>query len=85
MLGGLTGPVEVNGTKWQLEMPGLPILSDEDVAGVLTYIRREWEHSESAVEPQQVAAIRTATKNRAKPWTAEELQKPFNIQTVKAK
>jgi mono/diheme cytochrome c family protein/glucose/arabinose dehydrogenase len=85
VLGGLTGPVEVGGTKWQLEMPGLPILSDEDIAGVLTYIRREWEHSESAVSPQEVASIRTATKSRAKPWTAEELQRPFNLTTVKAK
>ncbi len=85
VLGGLTGPIEVAGTKWQLEMPGLPILSDEDIAAALTYIRREWEHTESAVAPQQVAAIRAATKSRTKPWTAEELQKPFNIQTVNAK
>ena len=85
VLGGLTGPIEVAGTKWQLEMPGLPILSDEDIAGVLTYLRREWEHSESAVTPQEVAAIRAATKSRSKPWTAEELQKPFNIRTAKAK
>ncbi len=85
VLGGLTGPIEVAGTKWQLEMPGLPILSDEDVAGALTYIRREWEHSESAVSPQEVAAVRAATKGRTKPWTAEELQKPFKIQTAKAK
>ncbi len=85
VLGGLTGPVEVAGTQWQLEMPGLQILSDEDVAGVLTYIRREWEHSESTVTPQEVAAVRAATKTRTKPWTAEELQKPFHLQTVKAK
>jgi mono/diheme cytochrome c family protein len=85
VLGGLTGPVEVAGTKWQLEMPGLPILSDEDVAGTLTYIRREWEHTESAVSPQEVAAIRAATKSRTKPWTAEDLQKPFQIKTAKAK
>jgi mono/diheme cytochrome c family protein len=82
VLGGLTGPVEVAGTKWQLEMPGLPILSDDDIAAVLTYIRREWEHTQSAVTPQEVAAIRAATKTRAKPWTAEELQKPINIQTA---
>lgn len=85
VLGGLTGPIEVAGTKWQLEMPGLPILSDEDVAGTLTYIRREWEHTDSAVSPQEVATVRAATKGRTKPWTAEELLRPFNTQTVKAK
>ena len=82
---GLTGPIEVGGTKWQLEMPGLPILSDEDIAGVLTYIRREWEHAGSAVSPQQVAAVRAQTKSRTRPWTSGELQKPFEIKTVKAK
>lgn len=85
VLGGLTGPIEVGGTKWQLEMPGLPILSDEDIAGVLTYIRREWEHAGSAVSPQQVAAVRAQTKSRTRPWTSGELQKPFEIKTVKAK
>lgn len=85
VLGGLTGAVEVAGTKWQLEMPGLPILSDEDIAGVLTYIRREWEHTESAVTPQEVAKIRAATKSRTKPWTAEDLQKPFDLKTARAK
>jgi glucose/arabinose dehydrogenase/mono/diheme cytochrome c family protein len=85
VLGGLTGPIEVLGTKWQLEMPGLPILSDDDIAGVLTYIRREWEHNATAVTPDQVAAARVATQGRSKPWTAEELQKPLELKTVNAK
>ena len=85
VLGGLSGPIEVAGTKWQLEMPALPILSDEDIAGVLTYIRREWEHTASAVSLNEVTNIRAATKGRTKPWTGAELEQPFNIQTVKAK
>jgi len=85
VIGGLTGPIEVAGTKWQLEMPALPILTDEDLAATLTYIRREWEHTASAVAPSEVAAVRAATKGRTKPWTAAELDQPLNIQTVKAK
>jgi mono/diheme cytochrome c family protein len=76
VLHGLTGPIDVAGTRWQLEMPGLPILSDEDFAGVLTYIRREWEHTASPVEPAEVAKVRAAFSTRAKAWTADELRKP---------
>jgi mono/diheme cytochrome c family protein len=82
---GLTGPIEVAGTKWQLEMPGLPIFSDEEVAGILTYIRREWEHTASPVDPGFVTSVRAAIKDRTKPWTAEELRKPIPIKTVQAK
>ncbi len=85
-LGGLTGPIDVAGTKWQLEMPGLPVLSDDDIAGVLTYIRREWEHGASPVAPSDVAKVRAATKDRTKAWTAEELSpKPAKAEAAKAK
>jgi len=82
---GMTGPVEVAGTKWQLEMPGLPIFSDEEVAGILTYIRREWEHTASPVAPSYVTSVRAAIKDRTKAWTAEELLKPVDVKTVNAK
>ncbi len=75
-LQGLTGPIEVEGVKWQLEMPGLPTLSDEDVAGVLTYIRREWDHGASPVQPAEVAKVRAAFASRTNAWTADELRKP---------
>ncbi len=74
-LQGLTGPIEVEGTRWQLEMPGLPTLSDEDVAGVLTYIRREWDHAASPVHPAEVAKVRAANASRTNSWTADELRK----------
>jgi mono/diheme cytochrome c family protein len=83
ILGGLNGPIEVGGTKWQLEMPALPILSDEDIAGALTYVRREWEHNASAVTPGDVANLRAATKGRTKPWTAEDLQRPLDMASTK--
>ena len=82
---GLTGPIEVAGTKWQLEMPGLPIFSDEEVAGILTYIRREWEHTAPAVSTSFVTSVRAAIKDRTKPWTAEELRKPVPISTASSK
>ncbi|MFM7605668.1 MAG: hypothetical protein ACKO8Z_10790 [Prosthecobacter sp.] len=38
---GLAGPVKVSSLTYHLAMPPLPQLTDEDVARVLTYIRRE--------------------------------------------
>ncbi len=48
-------------------------LSDEQIAAALTYIRREWGGTATAVDPATVATVRTATAGRTKPWTREEL------------
>ena len=72
---GLSGPIKVNGQSWSLEMPPLgPALSDEQVAGVLTYIRREWEHNGSPISTEAVAKIRGQHKARTKAWTEAELK-----------
>lgn len=72
---GLAGPVKVSGRIYNLAMPPLPQLTDEDVASVLTYIRREWEHTASAVEIKAITAIRDQEKGRMMMWTEEELKK----------
>ena len=74
VLHGIGGPISVNGTTWRLEMPPLPQLTDEDVAGVLTYIRREWEHNAAPVPPGDVAKVRAQYQGRTRSWTAEELK-----------
>lgn len=71
---GLAGPLKVSGRSYNLAMPPLPQLTDEDVAGVLTYIRREWEHTASAVETKAVTAIREQEKGRLMMWTEQELK-----------
>lgn len=72
---GLTGPIKVNGQSWALEMPPLgAALSDEQVAGVVTYIRREWEHNASPMTVAAVKKVREENKARTKSWTAEELK-----------
>jgi mono/diheme cytochrome c family protein/glucose/arabinose dehydrogenase len=73
VLHGLAGPVKVGPKTWNLAMPPLPQLTDEDIAGVLTYLRREWEHGASPVGVAEVAAVRAADRERVLPWTAEEL------------
>jgi mono/diheme cytochrome c family protein len=71
---GLAGPVKVSGRTYNLAMPPLPQLTDEDIAGVLTYIRREWEHTSSAVETASVTKIREQEKSRMMMWTETELK-----------
>lgn len=53
-------------------IPGL--MDDEAVAGVLTYVRRSWGHGAEPISPQQVAAVRAATKDRTTPWSETELE-----------
>jgi putative membrane-bound dehydrogenase-like protein len=50
-------------------------LTDEQVASVLTYIRREWGHASPAVDPTSIATVRELTQDRRVPWTHDELMK----------
>ena len=75
ILHGMSGPIQVSGRTWTLEMPPLPQFTDEDIASVLTYIRREWEHTAGPVSPNDVAKIRAQHAGRTKAWTAAEMNK----------
>lgn len=72
---GLMGPITVQGRSHNLEMPGLPTLTDEEVAAVLTYVRREWEHGASPVGVETVKKVRSESVGREGMWTGPELQK----------
>lgn len=74
-LKGLNGPITVKGEQWNLAMPAMgAALSNEDLAAVLSYIRHSWDNNAGPITPEQVAAVREATKGRTQPWTAAELQ-----------
>jgi mono/diheme cytochrome c family protein len=49
-------------------------LTDDQIASVLTYVRREWGQAGDPVDPASVTAVRAQTAGRTKPWTDEELQ-----------
>ena len=70
---GMTGPVMVLGKRYNMNMPGHQSFSDEQVAAVLTYIRREWDHPYDPVTPETVAKVRAETKTHEHGWTAAEL------------
>jgi mono/diheme cytochrome c family protein len=48
-------------------------LSDEQIAGVLTYIRREWGQDGSPVDVETVKKVRAMTADRTRPWKHDEL------------
>ena len=50
-------------------------LADEEIASVLTYVRREWGQAGTPVGPAVVSATRALTTGRTRPWTDEELVK----------
>lgn len=54
---GLTGPIVVNGKKYDGVMPALG-LSDDDVANVMTFIRNSWGNKSDLVTVKEVKAIR---------------------------
>ncbi|HKS38562.1 MAG TPA: cytochrome c, partial [Verrucomicrobiae bacterium] len=75
VLHGMRGPVQVKGRTYELDMPALGVFDDEQVAAVLTYIRREWGHTADPVEPELVKKIRAETEKREEAWTDAELLK----------
>ena len=67
LLAGKEGPIGL--------MPPLgTALNDDQIASVLTYVRREWGNSGSPVSPEDVREIRGLTRGRSRPWTDAELQ-----------
>jgi mono/diheme cytochrome c family protein len=48
---------------------------DNQLAAILTYIRREWDNNAAPVSASTVKSIRDATATRQDAWTQTELKK----------
>ena len=75
-LRGLQGPITVAGKEYNMPggMAALAYQTDEQIAGVLTYVRNSFGNKASAVKPEMVTALRGEV---GKPQiTAQELTKP---------
>ncbi len=80
VLHGMTGPTSVQGVDYNGAMPAWgPVLSDAEVAGVLTYIRSTWGNDFPPVAESDVAAVRAFTAGRSEPWTHAELMVAPNM------
>ncbi|WP_161888157.1 DUF7133 domain-containing protein [Pontibacter russatus] len=81
VLFGLTGPVTVNGHLYKApeingDMPGIGYdedLLNEDVAQLLSYIRKSWQNNASKVTAEEVKKVRESLKGRQNAFTVEEL------------
>jgi mono/diheme cytochrome c family protein/glucose/arabinose dehydrogenase len=80
VLHGLHGPISINKEPFNkdasLEMPAMAMaLDDAKIAGVLTYVRREFGDGATPVEMEIVATIRATENGRTEQWTEKELAK----------
>lgn len=74
VLNGITGPIEVNGRRFNGVMPGWKSqLNDAEIAAVLTYVRATFGGGADSVRTEEVREQRAATASRATPYTAAEL------------
>lgn len=74
VLGGLQGPIEVKGQKYQNIMPPHTDLKDGEIADVLTYVRQTWGNDATAVTEAMIKETRAKFSSRTQPWTAAELK-----------
>src|SRR5437588_10502624 len=75
VLKGLQGPVTVKGQKFgsAVMQPWDKTLTDQKIAGVLTYERSEWGNSGSAVTAEQIAALRKELANHRDSYTEPDV------------
>ncbi len=71
LLHGLTG--DIDGKKYEGQMVSMATNDDFWIASVLSYVRKSFGGA-SFVTPEQVKALRDATKARTTPWTITELR-----------
>jgi hypothetical protein len=50
------------------------MFTDDQIAAVLTFIRRQWGNAASPIDAATVKDIRAATAGRTRPWTNDELE-----------
>ncbi|TLD70853.1 c-type cytochrome [Phragmitibacter flavus] len=79
---GLMGPLEVNGKKYDGQVPMTPfagMLNDQDIADVLTFVRNSFGNKADPIKPSQVKPIRDANPGRMMFYTTDQLLKehPF--------
>ncbi|RDV13520.1 dehydrogenase [Pontibacter diazotrophicus] len=83
VLYGLTGPVKVDGHLYKApeingDMPGIgydKTLPNEEVAQLLSFIRKSWQNDASRVSTEEVTKVRQRLSDRQRAFTVEELDK----------
>ena len=72
LLYGVNGPIKVSGKDFNGQMPNFGArMDDEQIAAIASYVRTAWGNQSEAVNPGQIAKIRSDEKGRSKPWQGE--------------
>ena len=71
----VTARIVINGKEGGVGiMPALGrLLTDDQIAAALTYVRRQWGQTGTPVTPDSVKAVRAMSGDRLRPWTGPEL------------
>lgn len=83
VLYGLMGPIEVDGKKFDGQVPMTPfggMLKDEEIANVLTFVRNHFGNQYGPIKPAEVKAVRESQPGRMMFYMADQLLKehPLN-------
>jgi mono/diheme cytochrome c family protein len=70
---GLSGQIEVKGTKFNAVMPPPPGLTDDKIAEAITYARSHFGNTASTVDAATVKHVRDSLAGRTQPWSSDEL------------
>jgi glucose/arabinose dehydrogenase len=62
VLQGLSGPIQVNGAHYDQDMPAFSFLSDQEIAGVLTYVRTQFGQQAGPITSAEVNKVRLSLK-----------------------
>lgn len=75
VLNGLAGPLQVKGVSYNGSMPPWKdVLTDEQIAHILTYIRQAWGNNAPPISKEGVAAMRAESGTRSQPWSDAALK-----------
>lgn len=65
VLNGLNQPIKVSGVEYNSVMPAHKFLKDEEVAAVLSFVRRNFNNNTDSVKPEEVSKVRNAMTKTA--------------------
>lgn len=68
---GLSGPVTVNGLRYEGVMPAMSHLSDLEIARILNYVLRKWGDPTNEFSPEEIGDYRKASHRRQEQPTAK--------------
>lgn len=74
LMQGFSGGAAERGENISGVMPGHDYLTDEQLAGILTYIRQSWDNEAAPIAPEEVQQIREKSSDRRTTWTPDELR-----------